>query len=511
MTQKFYVTTPIYYVNGDPHIGHAYTSVAADVIARFHRLNGEEVFFLTGTDEHGQKVEQSAIEKNIDPQDFASNISARFREMSDLMEISYDDFIRTTQPHHIKGAQALWKTIEEKNYLYQDVYEGWYAKRDECYYDESELKVNSQGKKIAPTGAEVEWIEEPSFFFRLSQFEKPLLEFYEKHPEFLGPLSTHNEIVSFVQQGLKDLSVSRTSFSWGVPVPGHPQHVMYVWFDALSNYITALGYPDTSQQRWKFWPAHLHLVGKDIARFHAVYWPAFLMAAGLPLPKKIFANGWWTVEGQKMSKSIGNVVSPKDLVEAFGCDTVRYFLLREVPLGKDSDLSKQALITRHNVDLANDLGNLAQRTLSMIAKNCDGTLPKRGPLHHDDKEILGRTSVLYDAMTRQFEDCALTQSLKDIWDVIRACNGYIDRQAPWKLKKTDPQRMRDVLRIVADVIRVVAILLQPYMPNAMSRLLDQLGVEQVNRQFSALDHIAAGDIQLPKPQAIFPRFTEKEQ
>ncbi|MFT9417036.1 methionine--tRNA ligase [Acetobacter sp.] len=511
MTRRFYVTTPIYYVNGAPHIGHAYTSIAADVMARFHRLAGDDVFFLTGTDEHGQKVEQAAQAAGVAPKEFADNVSANFRAMADAMAISYDDFIRTTEPRHIASAQALWRKVADNGAIYLDAYEGWYALRDECFYGEDELVAGPDGKKVAPTGAPVEWVKEPSYFFRLSDYQDRLLELYEQHPEFLGPHGARNEIISFVKQGLRNLSISRTSFKWGIPVPGDEQHVMYVWFDALANYLSALGYPDADAPRMTYWPASLHLVGKDIARFHAIYWPAFLMAAGIDLPRKVFANGWWTIEGQKMSKSLGNVVDPRELVAEFGLDAVRFFVLREVPFGGDSDLSRKALITRNNVELANDLGNLAQRTLSLVARNCGGILPERRTLTEEDEKLLGQVVVLPQLLAAQFERCALTDALEDVWKVIRACNAYIDHQAPWALRKTDVERMADVLRVLLDALRGIATMLQPFMPDSMARMLDQLGVTQDERTFAALEVALPGGRQLPAPQGIFPRYVEPEQ
>lgn len=508
MTRPFYVTTPIYYVNGAPHIGHAYTSIAADVLARFHRLAGDDVFFLTGTDEHGQKVEQAAQAAGVAPKAFADKVSDDFRSMADAMWISYDDFIRTTEPRHIKGAQALWQKVAENDAIYLGAYEGWYALRDECFYGEDELIDGPGGQKVAPTGAPVEWVKEPSYFFRLSAFQDRLLAHYEANPDFLGPHGMKREIISFVKQGLRDLSISRTSFNWGIPVPGDEAHVMYVWFDALANYLSALDYPDAAAPRARFWPASQHLVGKDIARFHAIYWPAFLMAAGIELPKKIFANGWWTVEGQKMSKSLGNVVDPRDLVQEFGLDAVRFFLLREVPFGGDSDLSRKSLIMRNNVELANDLGNLAQRTLSLVARNCGGVLPERRTLTEEDTQLLNHVAVLPELMASQLDRCALTDALEDVWKVIRACNAYIDHQAPWALKKTDPERMNDVLRVLVDALRGIATMLQPYMPQSMDRMLTQLGVTEEERTFAALETPLPGGRVLPAPQGIFPRYVE---
>ncbi|GAJ29380.1 methionine--tRNA ligase [Acidomonas methanolica] len=510
MTARFYVTTPIYYVNGAPHIGHAYTSIAADVIARFHRLDGQEVLFLTGTDEHGQKVEQAAQAAGMETQAFTDRIAADFRSMADAMNISYDDFIRTTEPRHKRAAQALWEQVAANGYIYLDAYEGWYALRDESFYGEEELVIRPDGTKVAPTGAPVEWVREPSYFFRLSALEERLLAFYEAHPHFIGPEARRREITSFVKGGLRDLSISRTSFKWGIPVPNDPGHVMYVWFDALTNYLSALGYPDMTAPKMAFWPANVHVVGKDIIRFHAVYWPAFLMAAGIEPPVSVMSNGWWTIEGEKMSKSLGNVIDPRDLVGAFGLDPVRFFLLREVPFGGDSDLNRRSLVNRLNGELANDLGNLAQRTLTLIARNCDGTLPDRAAATEDDAALLAQASLLPDLLRGQIGRFALTDGLEEVWKLVRACNAYIDRQAPWTLRKTDQARMAAVLRVLHDALRVIGTVLQPYMPETMGRMLDQLGVQAGERDFAALATALPGGRALPAPQGVFPRYVAPE-
>jgi methionyl-tRNA synthetase len=441
MTDRFYVTTPIYYVNGAPHIGHAYTSIAADVVARWKRLEGHDVFFLTGTDEHGQKVEKAALDAGLDPQSFTDGVAEQFRAMGLALGISNDDFIRTTEPRHKAACAALWTRLVESGAIYLGHYEGWYAVRDEAFYSADELITNAHGLRIAPSGAPVEWVREPSYFFRLSDWQDRLLAFYEANPDFIGPGARRNEVLSFVRGGLTDLSVSRTSFRWGVEVPGDPEHVMYVWLDALTNYLTATGYPDPEAPRAGFWPADLHMVGKDIIRFHAVYWPAFLLAAGLPVPRRVCANGWWTVEGEKMSKSVGNVVQPSALIDQFGRDAVRFFLLREMPFGNDGDFSPKALISRLNVELANDLGNLAQRSLSMIARNCDGRLPALpAALTEADTALLDQAAALPALLGAAIEGQAFHSALEEAWRVIRAANAYIDHQAPWALKKTDVVR-----------------------------------------------------------------------
>lgn len=505
----YYLTTPIFYVNGSPHIGHAYTAIAADVIARFKRLDGQDVKFLSGTDEHGQKVEKAAQEAGLDPQAFTDQVSAEFVAMLARLDISNDDFIRTTEPRHKRGASALWEKLAANGDIYLGHYEGWYAIRDEDFYAEADLTTHPDGRKTAPTGAEVKWVREPNYLFRLSAYAERLLDHYERHADFVGPAAKRNEMLSFIRGGLNDLSVSRSSFRWGIPVPGDPAHVMYVWLDALTNYISALGYPDENALDWRYWPADLHLVGKDIQRFHAIYWPAFLMAAGLPLPRRIFAHGWWTIDGAKMSKSVGNVVDPMALVDRFGVDPVRFFLLREVPFGGDGDFSVRALIGRMNVELANDLGNLAQRSLSLVAKNCGGLLPEAGPHTEADSALLDAARALPGKLRGLIDRQMLHDALEEIWRVIRAGNAYIDHQAPWALRKTDLTRMGHVLRVLADTLRIIAIVLQPFMPGSMGRMLDQLGVPATARSFAASNTKLTAESVLPAPQGIFPRWVEE--
>ena len=508
MKPAFYVTTPIYYVNGAPHIGHAYTSVAADVMARFKRLDGYDVFFLTGTDEHGQKVEQAAHDAGIDPQTHVDRITADFKDMSRAMGVSNDDWIHTTEERHKRSCAELWRRIAASGDLYLDHYEGWYAVRDEAFYDEGELTTRPDGSKIAPSGAPVEWVREPNYFFRLSAWQDRLLKFYEDNPDFLAPVSSRNEVISFVRGGLRDLPVSRTAFSWGVPVPDAPGHVMYVWLDALANYITGCGFPDEDAPRWRFWPADVHFVGKEITRFHAVYWPAFLMSAGLAPPKRVSANGWWLVEGEKMSKSLGNVIDPRDLVATYGLDQVRYYLLREKPFGSDGSISYKGLATRINVELANDLGNLAQRSLSLIARNLGGVLPAKGVESLEDVGLLTMADGLPALVRAAIERQGFHDALEEIWKIIRAANGYIDRQAPWALNKTDKDRMATVLRVLVDTMRVIATLLQPFMPTSMANMLEQLGVPEHARSIAALAAPLADGIQLPAPRGVFPRYVE---
>jgi len=512
----YYLTTPIYYVNDAPHIGHAYTSLACDVLARFKRLDGFDVHFLTGTDEHGQKVEKSALAAGTEPQPFTDRVSQNFRDLAASMGFTNDDFIRTTEQRHVRASQALWRALKDNGHIYLGKYAGWYAVRDEAYYGEEELTSGPGGTRLAPSGAEVEWVEEPSYFFDLSKWQDRLLAFYDDNPDFILPASRRNEVISFVTGGLNDLSVSRTSFKWGIPVPDDADHIIYVWLDALTNYITALGYPDQENELFsKYWRADLHMVGKDILRFHAVYWPAFLMGAGLEVPKRIFAHGWWTNEGRKISKSLGNIIDPMALVEKYGLDQVRYFLLREVPFGNDGDFSHRAMVGRLNADLANDLGNLAQRVLSMIARNCDGKLPPPedagGAGELEVSAVLASAHGLPADVRAAMERQAFHEVLDAIWAVVRAANRAVDADAPWALRKTDPDRMASVLYILVEVMRHIAILLQPFMPGSMARLLDQLGVAEGAREFSNLgpDGALTPGTALPKPEGIFPRFSDE--
>ncbi len=506
---RFFLTTPIYYVNGPPHIGHAYTSVAADVLARWKRLDGFDVHFLTGTDEHGQKVERAARDAGLEPQAFTDNISARFRALADRMGVSYDDFIRTTEPRHKAGAQALWRRLVASGDIYLGHHEGWYAERDEDFYTEGDLQTRPDGTKVAPTGAPVEWVREPNYLFRLSAWQDRLLAFYEANPDFIGPPAKRNEVLSFVRGGLKDFSVSRATLRWGVPVPDDPDgQVMYVWVDALANYVTALGFPDEQAPLWRFWPADLHLVGKEIVRFHAIYWPAMLMAAGLEPPRRVFSHGWWTVEGEKMSKSLGNVVDPTELADAYGLDPLRFFLLREVPFGGDGDFSRTALLTRLNTELANDLGNLAQRTLTQVARNCDARLPARAAPTPEDAALLDAAAALPATLRPMLDRQAPHEAIEAVWVVVRAANAYVDHQAPWALRRTDPPRMAAVLRVLADALRVIATVLWPVMPDSMGRMLDQLGVPADARTLAALEHPLPEGTALPPPQGVFPRHVE---
>ena len=509
MSSTYYLTTPIYYVNDKPHIGHAYTTLACDTLARFQRLDGRRVLFLTGTDEHGQKVEKAATATGIEPQDFVDSVSANFQKMNEFFNISHDDFIRTTQDRHINAAQALWRRLAEREAIYLDRYAGWYAVRDEAFYTDSELISGPHGTQIAPSGAPVEWVEEESYFFRLSKWQQPLLDFYQSHPDFMAPASRRNEVIRFVEGGLRDLSISRTGFQWGIPVPDDPHHVMYVWIDALANYLTAAGYPeDTDECFGTLWPADLHVIGKDILRFHAVYWPAFLLAAGLEPPRRIFAHGWWTNEGEKISKSLGNVIDPFALAERYGLDSLRYFLLRAVPFGQDGDFSQATMIQLINADLSNDFGNLSQRVLSMIHKNCHGAVPVPETLTAPDQELLSDIDTALPVMREAMHTQAFHKALDCLWGHVGAANRYVDNQAPWALKKTDPARMATVLYVLAESIRCSALLAQPFIPDGAKKILDQLSVLPQQREFSTLGREGRLEpgTKLPKPEGVFPRY-----
>jgi methionyl-tRNA synthetase len=507
----YFLTTPIFYPNGVPHIGHAYTAMVTDAIARFQRLDGFDVLFLTGTDEHGLKMQQTAIAEGLTPLALADRNSARFREMMTALNISYDDYIRTTELRHERACQALWTAIEKNGDIYLDKYAGWYSVRQEGYFDESETVLGDDGIRREPLGSPVEWTEEESYFFRLSAYQDKLLDLYERVPDFVLPRERLNEVASFVKSGLQDISVSRTTFDWGIKVPGAPGHVMYVWLDALTNYITAAGYPDVESESFKrYWPANLHVTGKDIVRFHAVYWPAFLMSAGVAVPRRLFSHGFLLNRGEKMSKSVGNVVDPFAMADQYGVDQVRYFFMREVSFGQDGSYNHEAIVARTNADLANDLGNLAQRSLSMIAKQCDGVLPGPGDFSDNDKAILAQADGMLELARAAMSTQQIHQWLNAVWAVVAEANRYFAGEAPWALAKTDPPRQRTVLYVTAEVIRQIAILAQPAMPDASAKLLDSLGIPADARDFAALGgatRIEAGT-KLPAPVAVFPRYVE---
>ncbi len=513
MTQKprYYVTTAIAYPNGPPHIGHAYEAIATDAIARFMRLDGYDVFFLTGTDEHGIKMHQTAVKEGLSPHELVERNVPYFRAMVARMNCSNDDFIRTTEARHHRSSIAIWERMENNGDIYLGKYSGWYSVRDEAYYDEQETRLNDKGERVGPQGTPVEWVEEESYFFRLSAYQHKLLDLYERDPPFVLPKERSNEVASFVRGGLKDLSISRTTFEWGIKVPGNPKHIMYVWVDALTNYITAAGFPDTESAKFKrYWPADLHVIGKDIVRFHAVYWPAFLMSAGIEVPRRVFSHGFLFSRGEKMSKSVGNVVDPFALADAYGVDQVRYFFLREVPFGQDGNYNHEAIVNRINADLANDLGNLAQRSLSMVARQFGGQLPQAGPLSDTDKAILARADAMLGKAREAMKTQQLHLVLQATWAVVAETNRYFAGEAPWALAKTDTRRQGTVLYVTAEVLRQVAILAQPFTPEGASKLLDLLAVPASERQFSELGghkRIAHGS-PLPAPAPIFPRYVE---
>jgi methionyl-tRNA synthetase len=512
MTQKspYLITTAIPYANGAPHIGHAYERIATDVMARFQRLDGRDVLFVTGMDEHGQKMQQTAARENLTPQGLADRTAAQFEAMGELLNAKADDIVRTTSKRHKAAVTAIWRRMEEKGDIYLSKYAGWYSVRDEAYYGEDEIEEREGRRFSLKTSTLVEWVEEESYFFKLSAYAKPLLELYSNQPDFVVPDQYRNEINSFVERGLNDLSVSRTTFDWGIPVPGNPKHVMYVWVDALTNYITATGFPDQTGNLAKFWPAAAHVIGKDITRFHAIYWPAFLMSADLPLPKQIVVHGFLFNRGEKMSKSTGNIVSPTDLVERYGVDPVRYYFMREVPYGQDGSYSHEAIIARMNAELANDLGNLAQRSLSMVNKNCDAKVPNRGELTAEDQELLHAADALLAECRKQHADYAISKAMDVVWRVVADANRYFASQEPWALKKTNPTRMETVLWTTAEVLRMVGILIQPYVPQSAEKLLDLLAVPSDVRSFATYgDRLKPGQA-LPPPTPIFPRFVEEE-
>ncbi|MGY3490294.1 methionyl-tRNA synthetase [Bradyrhizobium sp. USDA 4011] len=504
----YYITTAIAYPNGQPHIGHAYEAIATDALARFQRLDGKDVFFLTGTDEHGQKMIQTAQGEGMTPHDLATRNAARFKEMDERLNVSFDRFIRTSEPAHHKSVQEIWRRMQDNGDIYIDAYAGWYSVRDEAYYAEDETTVGEDNVRRGPQGTPVEWVEEKSYFFRLSAYQDKLLHLYESQPDFIGPDSRRNEVMSFVRGGLKDLSISRTTFDWGVKVPNDPEHVMYVWVDALTNYITGVGFPDESDKHWRYWPADVHIIGKDIIRFHAVYWPAFLMSAGIPLQRRVYAHGFLFNRGEKMSKSVGNVVDPFNLANQYGVDQVRYFFLREVPFGQDGNYNHEAIVARINADLANDFGNLAQRSLSMIAKQLGGVLPEPGEFSDNDRAILAQADAMLETSRTAMATQQIHQWLNTVWAVVAEANRYFAGEAPWALAKTDPARQKTVLYVTAEVVRQIAIMALAVMPESCGKMLDSLGISADARSFATIaERIKPGTV-LPAPVGVFPRYVE---
>jgi methionyl-tRNA synthetase len=504
MTKPFYVTTPIYYVNDVPHIGHAYTTIAADVLARWNRLRGREVHFLTGTDEHGQKISQVAEAAGVTPQAWADRTSEAFRRLWDALGITHDDYIRTTEPRHEKAVQEIFARLQASGDIYKGHYEDWYCVACETFFSETQLL----DKKCPDCGRAVDRLREESYFFRLSKYEAPLLAYYAAHPEFLQPSHRANEILSFVKSGLKDLSVSRTKVAWGVPLPSDPGHTVYVWFDALINYVSAVGFPSDEARFGKVWPADVHLVGKEIFRFHTVIWPAMLMALGMPLPKKVFAHGWWTVEGDKMSKSKGNVVDPHQVSAEFGVDALRYFLLREIPFGGDGDFSKKALLGRYNAELANALGNLLNRTLNLIDKNHGGEIPSCAPTpgFFDAAAVAAWTRSIDEA----FDRLAFSDVLQKVQELVAKGNQHVNDKEPWKLVKTDPTAAGQCLFEVARLLKAASLALAPFMPTISAEISRQLGETDrpeasVARVFDSADLSFAPGHKIAKGAPLFPR------
>jgi methionyl-tRNA synthetase len=509
--KPYYVTTAITYPNGNPHVGHAYEYIATDSIARFKRLDGYDVRFLTGTDEHGLKMVETAAAEGIPTADLAKRNSDVFQALQNKLNISFDRFIRTTDPDHHEASKEIWRRMQAAGDIYLDSYSGWYSVRDERFFVESETALVDGTRVAVETGTPVTWTEEETYFFRLSAYAEKLLAHYDANPDFIAPEVRRNEVVSFVSGGLRDLSISRTSFDWGVKVPEHPDHVMYVWVDALTNYLTGVGYPDTNSPLFRrYWPADLHMIGKDIIRFHTVYWPAFLMSAGIDLPRKVFAHGFLLNKGEKMSKSVGNIVDPEALIDTFGVDQVRYFLLREVPFGQDGSYSEDAIITRINTDLANELGNLAQRSLSMVAKNLDGIVPMPGEFTAEDSELLAIADGLLDKVRAEFDSQAMHLALEAIWLMLGAANRYFSAQQPWVLRKSDSDadhvRFATVLYTTCEAVRIAALLIQPVMPESASTLLDLLGQPADQRDFAAIGIRLAPGTPLPAPTGVFPRY-----
>ncbi|BBY45981.1 methionine--tRNA ligase [Mycolicibacterium celeriflavum] len=512
MSEPFYITTAIAYPNGDPHVGHAYEYIATDAIARFKRLDGFDVRYLTGTDVHGLKMAEAAQALGVPTAELARQNSDVFERLQRKLNISFDRFIRTSDADHHEASNEIWRRMNDAGDIYLDSYRGWYSVRDERFFTEAETSVGADGVRVATeTGAPVTWTEEQTYFFRLSAYTDKLLAHYRAHPEFIEPEVRRNEIVSFVSGGLRDLSISRTTFDWGVPVPDHPDHVMYVWVDALTNYLTGVGFPDTSSEAFgRYWPADLHMIGKDIIRFHAVYWPAFLMSAGIALPRRVFAHGFVLNRGEKMSKSVGNIIDPVNLVDTFGLDQVRYFFLREVPFGQDGSYSEEAIIGRINADLANELGNLAQRSLSMVAKNLDGIVPQPGDFTPEDTALLESADSLLDRVRGHYDAVAMHLALEAVWSVLGSANKYFSAQEPWVLRKSessdDQRRFGTVLYTTLEVVRIAALLVQPVMPDSAAKLLDLLGQDPDERSFAAVGTRLKPGTALPAPTGVFPRY-----
>jgi len=477
MNKNFYITTPIYYPSGKPHMGHAYSSIVADIFARFKRIEGFNVLFLTGTDEHGQKIQKEAEKNKKEPKIFCDEISETFRSLTKTLNLTNDDFIRTTEPRHFKSVNEIWKRLVNSGDIYLDKYSGWYSVSDEAYYDEDEIEEKDGLKTSKISGSTVEWVEEESYFFKLSAWQKKLLNYFEKNKEFILPQSRRNEVIRFVEKGLKDLSISRTSFSWGIPVPENKKHVIYVWLDALTNYLSALNFPDTNDKKYKsFWPADVHIIGKDILRFHAVYWPAFLLAAKLPLPKRVFGHGWILSDEKKMSKSLGNILDPIEIIRNYGVDQLRYYLIKEVSLGNDGSISMENLKNCINNDLANNYGNLCQRVFSFIKKNCNNKVPKTNNFKETDTKLINNIKdnipKLIDLINKQ----NLNEYIKTVVNFSFEANKYFNDSEPWLFKKKNPERMNTILNTIVEQIKNISILLNPIIPISTKKVLNTINI-----------------------------------
>ena len=477
MVKNFYITTPIYYPSGKPHMGHAYSSIVADIFARFKRLEGYNVLFLTGTDEHGQKIEKEAKKNNKDPKIFCDELSETFRSLTKTLHLTNDDFIRTTENRHHKSVIEIWNKLIESGDIYLDKYSGWYSVSDEAFYEKDEIEDNNGIKISKSSGSTVEWLEEESFFFKLSAWQDKLINYYEDNKKFILPESRRNEVIQFVKKGLKDLSISRTSFKWGIPVPKNSKHVIYVWLDALTNYLSALDYPDTNSIKYKnFWPADVHIIGKDILRFHAIYWPAFLMAAKLPLPKRVFGHGWILSDDKKMSKSLGNILDPLEVIKKYGIDQLRYYLIKEVSLGNDGSISLENLRNCINNDLANNYGNLCQRVFSFIKKNCDNKIPKKSKLIDSDKKLINNLKNSLPKIIDLMNNQDLNEYIKMVVSFSFDANKYFNDSEPWAVKKKDPERMKNIIFTIAEQIKNISILLNPIIPLSTNKVLKIMNI-----------------------------------
>ena len=477
MVKNYYITTPIYYPSGKPHMGHAYSSIIADIFARFKRIEGYNVLFLTGTDEHGQKIQKEAEKNKKEPKIFCDEISETFRSLTKTLNLTNNDFIRTTEPRHFKSVNEIWKRLVNSGDIYLDKYSGWYSVSDEAYYDEDEIEEKDGLKTSKISGSAVEWVEEESYFFKLSAWQKKLLDYFEKNKEFILPQSRRNEVIRFVEKGLKDLSISRTSFSWGIPVPENKKHVIYVWLDALTNYLSAINFPNTNDKKYKsFWPADVHIIGKDILRFHAVYWPAFLLAAKLPLPKRVFGHGWILSDEKKMSKSLGNILDPIEIIRNYGIDQLRYYLIKEVSLGNDGSISMENLKNCINNDLANNYGNLCQRVFSFIKKNCNNKVPKTNNFKEIDTKLINNLKdnipKLIDLINKQ----NLNEYIKTVVNFSFEANKYFNDSEPWLFKQKNPERMNAILNTIVVQIKNISILLNPIIPISTKKVLDTINI-----------------------------------